>query len=135
VIQQKLQASALQDIEELRPHLEARGMAYLADAEKQLKLRADAESKAMHKILTDQRAHLMKKLAADDPKELQLKLALQANALERRQRDAEEHHWQRRLEQIDHELVAEPERIREIYAVKAHRIEPVGLVYLWPLSN
>ena len=135
VVQQNLQASALRDIEELRPHLEARGLAYLADAEKQLKLRADAESKAMHKILTDQRAHLVKKLAADDPKELQLKLALEGSPLERRQREAEEHHWQRRLDQIDEELVAEPERIREIYAVKAHRIEPVGLVYLWPLSN
>ncbi len=135
VVQQKLQASALRDIEELRPHLEARGLAYLADAEKQLKLRADAESKAMHKILTDQRTHLVKKLAADDPKELQLKLALEGSPLERRQREAEEHHWQRRLDQIDEELVAEPERIQEIYAVKAHRIEPVGLVYLWPLSN
>ena len=135
VIQQKLQASALQDIEELRPHLEARGLAFLADAEKKLELRAEAESKAMHKILTDQRAHLVKKLAADDPKELQLKLALQGNALERRQREAEEQHWQRRLDQIDQELVAEPARIQEIYAVKAHRIEPVGLVYLWPLSN
>ena len=78
---------------------------------------------------------MMKKLEADDPKELQLRLSLQGNALERRQREAEEHHWQRRLDQIDQELVAEPERIREIYAVKAHRIEPVGLVYLWPLSN
>jgi hypothetical protein len=135
VVQRKLQASALRDIEELRPHLEARGTDYLADAEKKLKLRADAESKAMHKILTDQRAHLLKKLAAEDPKELQMKLALQGNALERRQREAEEHHWERRLDQIEQELIAEPERIRQIYAVKAHRIEPVGLVYLWPVSN
>ena len=135
VVQQKLQDCALRDIEELRPHLEARGAAYLADAERQLRARADAESKAMYRILTDQKAHLLKKLAADDPKELQLRLSLQGNSLERRQREAEEHHWQRRLDKIDAELVAEPARIREIYEVKAHRIEPVGLVYLWPQSN
>ena len=29
----------------------------------------------------------------------------------------------------------EPERIREIYQVKAKRIEPVGLVYLWPVTG
>ena len=29
----------------------------------------------------------------------------------------------------------EPERIREFYEVKATRIEPVGLVYLWPVTS
>ncbi len=29
----------------------------------------------------------------------------------------------------------EPERIRALYEVKAQRIEPVGLVYLWPVSG
>jgi len=33
------------------------------------------------------------------------------------------------------ELAAEPERVRTSYFVKATRIEPVGLVYLWPLSS
>ncbi len=33
------------------------------------------------------------------------------------------------------ELATEPERIRSIYEVKAQRIEPVGLVYLWPVTG
>ena len=33
------------------------------------------------------------------------------------------------------ELKTEPERIRDIYQVKSQRIEPVGLVYLWPVTG
>lgn len=40
-----------------------------------------------------------------------------------------------RLTKIDRELETEPQRIRQAYEVKADRIEPVGFVYLWPLSN
>ena len=29
----------------------------------------------------------------------------------------------------------EPQRIREFYEVRAKRVEPVGLVYLWPETN
>jgi len=32
-------------------------------------------------------------------------------------------------------LQTEPDRIRELYKVKARRIEPVGLVYLWPVTG
>ena len=43
--------------------------------------------------------------------------------------------WRGRLAQFDRDLVAEPDRIRAFYEVKARRIEPVGLIYLWPESN
>ena len=36
---------------------------------------------------------------------------------------------------LEKELNSEPERIREIYQVKAKRIEPVGLVFLWPVTG
>ena len=39
------------------------------------------------------------------------------------------------LDSIDEELTREPQRIRELYEVKAQRIEPVGLVYLWPVTG
>ena len=29
----------------------------------------------------------------------------------------------------------EPERVRSAYEVKARRVEPVGVVYLWPVSS
>jgi hypothetical protein len=36
---------------------------------------------------------------------------------------------------IEEELKSEPDRIRGIYEVKAKRIEPVGFVYLWPVTG
>ena len=38
-------------------------------------------------------------------------------------------------EQFKRDLEREPQRIRDFYEVKATRVEPVGLVYLWPASN
>ena len=36
---------------------------------------------------------------------------------------------------IEGELKSEPDRIRELYDVKARRIEPVGVIYLWPVTG
>ena len=33
------------------------------------------------------------------------------------------------------DLEEEPQRVREFYNVRVRRIEPVGLVYLWPETN
>jgi len=54
---------------------------------------------------------------------------------ERRQLEANRRHWEKRLAIIDRELQREPDRVRELYQVKAKRIEPVGLVYLWPVTG
>jgi len=52
-----------------------------------------------------------------------------------RQLEADKRYWDKRLTMIEEELKFEPDRIREIYEVKAKRIEPVGLVYLWPVTG
>jgi hypothetical protein len=57
---------------------------------------------------------------------------LDFNDDEQRQLESNKRHWDKRLYAIDQELATEPARIRSIYEVKAHRIEPIGLVYLWP---
>jgi len=54
---------------------------------------------------------------------------------EKRQLESDMRAWRMRLEQFDRDLEREPQRIRERYAVRAQRIEPVGLVYLWPETN
>jgi hypothetical protein len=54
--------------------------------------------------------------------------------VEQAQREAERRYWPRRLEKLLDELETEPRRIRETYEVRATRIEPVGLLYLVPLS-
>ncbi|TGG80866.1 MAG: hypothetical protein ERJ69_05890 [Aphanocapsa feldmannii 288cV] len=54
---------------------------------------------------------------------------------ERRQLSADQRHWERRLETIESELSSEPQRITDSYRVVTHRLEPAGLVYLWPISG
>ena len=51
------------------------------------------------------------------------------------QLDANKRYWVKRLEQIRDELKTEPGRIRDLYSVMARRVEPVGLVYLWPVTG
>lgn len=48
---------------------------------------------------------------------------------------ADRRHQERRLGDLEAELVTEPDRIRAGYVVKARRIEPVGIVYLWPRTG
>jgi hypothetical protein len=43
--------------------------------------------------------------------------------------------WVERLDQFDRDLEHEPARIADFYEVRARRVEPVGLVYLWPETN
>ena len=57
------------------------------------------------------------------------------DASELRQIEADKRHWTRRLDALAQEIESEPARIRSSYAVKASRFEPVGLVYLWPVTG
>ena len=57
------------------------------------------------------------------------------DADEQRQLQSNRRHWEKRLAAIDRELEAEPARIRAVYEVKAQRVEPIGLVYLWPVTG
>jgi hypothetical protein len=57
------------------------------------------------------------------------------NDEEKRQLESDIRAWRLRLQQFDRDLAVEPERIRGFYEVRARRIEPVGLVYLWPETN
>ncbi|MCE2459450.1 MAG: hypothetical protein J4F38_01540 [Pseudomonadales bacterium] len=52
-----------------------------------------------------------------------------------RQLASEMSHWEKRVVQFDRDLREEPDRIRDFYKVRAQRVEPVGLVYLWPETN
>ena len=36
---------------------------------------------------------------------------------------------------LDEELKTEPRRIKDLYEIKATRLEPIGLIYLWPATG
>ncbi|MFN3194041.1 MAG: DISARM system SNF2-like helicase DrmD [Aureliella sp.] len=134
-VTEQLREAAAQDISELLPYLESRGQEYAEDAESKLISRGQAESKAMAEILGTQRKHIaetVKKFDKTDRNQLKFEFAQEE---ELAQLDANKRYWAKRLEELREELKSEPKRIEELYSVQARRIEPVGLVYLWPVTG
>jgi hypothetical protein len=119
------------DVADLLPHLNERANAGRQRAIELLHTRGESESVDMVKILEQQRARIENELKKFGKTQLEL----QFSDTERRQREADHRHWQTRLNSISTELQTEPERIRKTYVVNASRIEPVGVVYLWPKSG
>lgn len=134
-IKQKLARTAPRDVEELLPQLRERAEAFARQAIEKLVARGEKEAKDMKEIVQGQRKRIESALEQFD-KERQMTLDFKDfNEMEISQKQADHRHWQKRLAAIEQELVSEPARIRESYTVKAQRIEPVGLVYLWPISG
>ena len=155
----QLQAQAAADVAALKPALDQAAEQAQAVAAALLKQRGDAEAAALKEVLRAQRsrinatvkqrnrdlAKLDRQAAAAEPTALipGLEEQLEVPALdlqklttqERKQLAADQKHWQRRLETIEAELSSEPKRIQESYRVITHRLEPAGLVYLWPISG
>ena len=135
-VRAQLQAAAPEDIRQLLVHLESRGQEYAEDAEKKLAQRGVAEAKAMREILETQQKHIsteFKRMDKMDPRQLRLGFGEIEDELA--QLDANKRYWVKRLDEIRDELKSEPARIEELYTVKARRVEPVGLVYLWPATG
>ena len=131
VVLGQLQTTAPRDVRELLPHLEARGAEYAKDAITKLEGRAATESQAMLNILEAQKKQLSETIAKNENIE-QLHLF---NEEEHRQLESNRRYWAKRLIELGGEIKTEPDRIRALYQVRAQRIEPVGLVYLWPVTR
>jgi hypothetical protein len=133
----RLRKFAAIDVAALLPDLERRSKQRATAAERLLARRGEHEAKAMTQILEDQRRRIEERIKELDQKhsdQLQLSLNL-TNEDERRQLAADRRYWPKRLAQLKDELPTEPAKIRRTYEVRARRIDPVGLVYLWPLSS
>ena len=120
------------DIADLSPAFERIAMDRLGKVKVELAKRGEVEAKLLTELLDQQRKRIAKANAEFDPNQLLLPGIADG---ERRERDADRRHWQNRLERLESEIRDEPERIRASYNVHAHRLEPVGLVYLWPSSG
>ncbi len=132
-IQRKLLAAAPRDIEELLPQLEPRAMELAAVAVEQLRKRGEREEKDLRETLEQQRERVREELAKHEGQFQQL--ILDFDEEEKRQLESNMRGWRGRVEQFDRDLVREPQRVRDFYEVHAKRVEPVGLVYLWPETN
>ena len=126
----QLQAHAARDVEDLvQGHLENRATVLTDRAMKELTKRGQKEAAEMRALLTEQRDRILAEQKKDNR---QLSLF---NADELRQLNADRRHWEFRLAQLEMEIDREPVRIEGTYQVKATRVEPVGLIYLFPVSN
>lgn len=126
----QFQVHAVQDVAELLPHLDQRAEELSARAAKKLSDRGQKEAKEMTQLLIEQRDRILEQEAKSKTTQLSF-----FNLKEQEQLGADIRHWQKRLAQIDRELDSEPQRIEHIYQVKASRIDPVGIVYLYPVSG
>lgn len=131
-VQQGLLATASRDIEDLLPQLEARAREVATIAGERLRHRGEQEAKDLWETLEGQRNRVRQELGEYESYQLTL---FDLGDEERRQIESDVRAWRIRLQQFDRDLEQEPERIRRFYEVHATRVEPVGLIYLWPETN
>lgn len=122
-------AHAMRDVTELRPVLEARAAARAEKVAGELTRRAESEARGLETLLRQRIARLLRERGEDDGQ-----LSLLLDPMEARQRAADRRSWDRAATRLDDELVREPERLRAASRIHATRLEPIGLVYLWPVA-
>lgn len=127
-VRKDLSAAAQRDVEELLPFLNQRFESAGKRAEEELGKRAAKEAADIRKVLEAQRARIRKHHDAPQ-QELPFSDAI------RRQIASERAFWAARLRSIEAEIESEPKRIGRAYEVRARRLDPLGVVYLWPRTG
>lgn len=132
----KLRDAIARDVEELVPHLESRGADARIEAEKLLADRGRIESEEMRKILVEQKQRVLAQLKkSGELLQGEFPEFAKEFADERRQLEADRRYWDKWLANVDGDLKVEPQRILDHYRTLSWRLEPVGLVYLWPVTG
>ena len=129
-VHRRLLESAARDIEDLLPQLEERAELVAESAAERLRGRGEREQRQLRETLEGQRERVEAELRRHEGGGIQL--VIEFSEEEKRQRQADVASWRTRLAQFDRDLETEPDRIRAFYEVRARRVEPIGLVYLWP---
>jgi hypothetical protein len=126
-VQKRLLAVAADDFARLWAHIRDEAEAREHEAVRKLNERAHAEADALREILENQRTAILGAI------NLQLPLDFaELDREQRRQFEDDRKHMEGRLRAIDKEIAVEPDQIRDIYRVVLRRLQPVGLIYLWP---
>ena len=132
-IKTMLLKSAPRDIDELLPQLHPRADRAAGAAEKLLSERGEAERRMLAATLKEQR----KRVRTEFHKRTQagVQLSLEFSVQERKQIEANIRAWKRRIDAFDRDIESEPGRVKRFFEVATRRVEPLGLVYLWPDTN
>jgi hypothetical protein len=132
-VERMLQESAPHDVKDLLPYLNERAAVVTASAEEILSVRGRQEAEAMRRIIENQRKRILAK--QEEARQRTAQLTLGFDRMELQQLEEDRKDWEKRLRAIDSEVEKEPARILRTYKVEAHRVEPIGVVYLWPISG
>lgn len=127
---ERVRSWAAKDAADLEPELRRRAAEAREAAAKALAERGEREAADLRALIAAQRGRVAEAEAA--PEDAQLELFGAEEVVQRRR---DRLHWRKKLADLDAQLEAEPQRLREGYAVRADRVEIVGLLYLWPGSN
>jgi ERCC4-related helicase len=128
-VQAKLVAAAPAAFSSLWKHIRDEADASAHEAERKLGQRAAEESDALRGILSTQRAAIVAEIAR------RAQLTFDDLGLDKREHEQwtkEKQYMQSRLGAIEVEIEREPAQIEALYQVALRRLEPVGLVFLWP---
>lgn len=127
-IQKRVLASAAADFATLWSTVKADAEARAHEAKQKLTQRGQQEARALKSIIEAQRQRIHKAQ----------QLTFNFNnptADEVAQLESERRHMNERLKAIAEELEREPRELEALYEVALQRLEPVGLVYLWPTTR
>jgi len=129
--QAKVLAAAPALFAQLWPHIRDEADARAKDAGDKLRARGREESDALRDILARQRMAIIE--AIQQQAHFQMSLAFtEAEKAQRDQLEDDKRYMSDRLVAIQREIETEPKQIEALYQVVLHRLEPVGLVVLWP---
>jgi ERCC4-related helicase len=132
------------DIADLRPHVEALAEVSEQKAVADLAENGRREAEALAALLQRQidrvREAINDKKAPEQPAQMDLFGPSDEDMRKQRERElrqfeADRRSWDGKLLRLQQELDREPDKVRQGYEVQARRLEPVGLVYLWPATN
>ncbi len=133
----KLMQSATKDEDTLWETLQSKARKRVIWAEEKLRVRGTSEAEEMQRILLAQKKLIektIKERQPANPNQIEFGWA-KGEEEQKAQHEADTRHMVKRSTEIEKELDSEPRRIREQYEVKHHRLERVGLVYLWPATS
>ena len=125
------------DLADLRPHVEAKAAEAERAAQVHLEENGRREAEQLAQLI-DRQLRRVEAARATWVPPAQGMLDLRSDEeraqdeRERRQREADRRSWDTTVARLKRDLEREPVRVREGYRIAARRVEPVGLVYLWP---
>ena len=129
-VQQRIQDNLATDLTQLLVYLRERADRAQLQASQRLTERGESEAQALVKTLEAQRKRVLEKSKAQVQRDL-----FDFSPDEKSQLDSDRRYWERWLVQVEQDLVIEPDRIRSFYGVQTHRVEPLGIAYLWPVTG